>query len=412
MADAAALFKAGFFLARPADSCYDGRNFAPWEDTVMNQRELNELRRRFKPDRTAISKVYGCYVSSSRQIISYVDAPLGLLFQEEQEMYLNLLKKSLSGTLGRNLIDIEFSTRQVADSDEHRLLQTLRQTELQDPNARESLYRRIIDAIDMGESSYLILLAADTYDVPHRSRDDQEVPDGSDTVFRYFVCTICPVKDPTLALQYSDQDKEFRGSSTGHIAQPPVLGFLFPAFDDRSTNIYNALYYNHSPKENYETFVDTVFHTPVPKPAFEQKQSFEALLGDSLGEACSMEVVQAVQSELVQQIELHKESKVPEPLLINKEQVKEVLTGCGIEEDKLAKFSVEFDEAFGFDAEVHPKNIIDNKRMAIRTPDVTIQVDPAKADLVETRVIGGVKYLLINAEENVEVNGVNIHIGE
>ena len=125
-----------------------------------------------------------------------------------------------------------------------------------------------------------------------------------------------------------------------------------------------------------------------------------------------MEVVQAVQSELVQQIELHKESKVPEPLLINKEQVKEVLTGCGIAEDKLAKFSVEFDEAFGFDAEVHPKNIIDNKRMAIRTPDVTIQVDPAKADLVETRVIGGVKYLLINAEENVEVNGVNIHIGE
>ena len=172
----------------------------------MNQRELNELRRRFKPDRTAISKVYGCYVSSSRQIISYVDAPLGLLSQEEQEMYLNLLKKSLSGALGRNLIDIEFSTRQVADSDEHRLLQTLRQTELQDANARESLYRRIIDAIDMGESSYLILLAADTYDVPHRSRDDQEVPDGSDTVFRYFVCAICPVKDPTLALQYSDQD--------------------------------------------------------------------------------------------------------------------------------------------------------------------------------------------------------------
>ena len=96
----------------------------------MNQKELNELRRRFKPDRTAISKVYGCYVSSSRQIISYVDAPLGLLSQEEQEMYLNLLKKTLSGTLGRNLIDIEFSTRQVADSDEHRLLQTLRQTEL------------------------------------------------------------------------------------------------------------------------------------------------------------------------------------------------------------------------------------------------------------------------------------------
>ena len=131
----------------------------------MNQKELNELRRRFKPDRTAISKVYGCYVSSSRQIISYVDAPLGLLSQEEQDMYLNLLKKSLSCSLGRNLIDIEFSTRQLADSDEHRLLQTICQTDARDQNSREALYRRIINALDMGETNYLILLAADTYDV-------------------------------------------------------------------------------------------------------------------------------------------------------------------------------------------------------------------------------------------------------
>ena len=128
----------------------------------MNQKELNEIRRRFKLDKNAFSKIYGCYVNSNKEIISCVDASMGLMSQEEQEMYLNLLKKTLSGALGRNLIDIEFSTRQVADSDEHRLLQTLRQTELQDPNARESLYRQIIDAIDMGESSYLILLAADT----------------------------------------------------------------------------------------------------------------------------------------------------------------------------------------------------------------------------------------------------------
>ena len=148
----------------------------------MNQKELNEIRRRFKPDRTAISKVYGCYVSSARQIISYIDAPMGLMSQEEQEMFLNLLKKSLSGALGRNLIDIVFSTAQVADSDEHRLLQTLRQTALQDPNAREMLYRRIIDSIDMGDSSYLILLAADAYDVPRRGSDDQVLADGVDSL--------------------------------------------------------------------------------------------------------------------------------------------------------------------------------------------------------------------------------------
>ena len=117
----------------------------------MNQKELNELRRRFRLDKNNFSRVYGCYVNSNREIIAWVDTSMGLMRQEEQEMYLGLLKKSLSGTLGKNLIDVVFSTQQVADSDEHRLLQTLRQTELKDPASRETLCRQIIDCIDMGE---------------------------------------------------------------------------------------------------------------------------------------------------------------------------------------------------------------------------------------------------------------------
>ena len=338
----------------------------------MNQRELNELRRRFKPDRTAISKVYGCYVSSSRQIISYVDAPLGLLSQEEQEMYLNLLKKSLSGALGRNLIDIEFSTRQVADSDEHRLLQALRQTELQDPNARESLYRRIIDAIDMGESSYLILLAADTYDVPHRSRDDQEVPDGSDTVFRYFVCAICPVKDPTLALQYSDQDKEFRGSSTGHIALPPVLGFMFPAFDDRSANIYNALFYSKSAAEIHQEVIDAVFRVTPPLSAEEQKNAFGTALGDTLQQDCSYDVVQSVHEQLRQRIVEHKESRDPQPLTLTLHEVGDMLAGSGATARQAEAFQEECRRQYGDDAALDARNLMESGKFQITTPEVKI----------------------------------------
>ena len=125
-----------------------------------------------------------------------------------------------------------------------------------------------------------------------------------------------------------------------------------------------------------------------------------------------MDVMQTVHEQLCQRIELHKESKVPEPLLVSKEDVKDVLVSCGVPEQRIAKFSVDYDEAFGFEAELHPKNIIDDKRFEIHTPDVSIKVDPARTDLIETRVIGGVKYILINAEEDVEVNGVSIHIGE
>ena len=152
-----------------------------------------------------------------------------------------------------------------------------------------------------------------------------------------------------------------------------------------------------------------MFNTPVPQPAAEQKKSFEALLTTSLGDDCSLDVVQTVHDQLCQRIELHKESKVPEPLMISKEDVKEVLTSCGVSEEHLAKFSVDYDETFGFEADLHPKNIIDNKHFEVKTPDVVIKVDPARSDLIETRVIGGVKYILISADENVEVNGVNIN---
>ena len=215
----------------------------------MNQKELNELRRRFRLDKNNFSRIYGCYVNSNREIISWVDASMGLMRQEEQEMYLGLLKKSLSGALGKNLIDVVFSTQQVADSDEHRLLQTLRQTELKDPASRETLCRKIIECIDMGETNYLILLAADAYDVPHRGKDDELQHDASSEVFKYFVCSICPVKAPTLELRYDLDQSEFHSSSTGYIASPPELGFLYPAFDGRSANIYNVLFYSKNAAE-------------------------------------------------------------------------------------------------------------------------------------------------------------------
>ena len=139
----------------------------------MNLKEVSELRRRFRMDRNAISRIYGCFVNSSREIVSYIDESMGILPQDEAEKYLNLLKKALSGKLGKNLIDIIFSTEQVADSDEHRLLMALRDSELKDGEIREEFYQKIINSLDLGDSNYLILLAYDTYDVPHKNKNDE-----------------------------------------------------------------------------------------------------------------------------------------------------------------------------------------------------------------------------------------------
>ena len=151
----------------------------------MNQKEVSELRRRFRPDKSAVSRIYGCYVNSSREIVSYLDESLGSMPQDEVEKYLSLLKKSLSGTLGRNLIDLVFSTQQVADSEEHRLLMSLRDSKLKDHGTRERFYRKVIDSLELEESGYLILLVHDDYDVPRRAKDDTVMRDASDEVFSY-----------------------------------------------------------------------------------------------------------------------------------------------------------------------------------------------------------------------------------
>ena len=377
----------------------------------MNEKEIGEIRRRVRRDRSNMTAIYGCYVNGQKEIVSEFQRSTGTMPENEAEKYFGLLKRTLSGTIGKNLIDICFKTAQVADSPEHKLLMELRNSGLKDEALRAELYTKIIQSVNM-EDGFLILIGCDSYDVPFKSTDDETQTDASSETYTYLLCCVCPVKQTKPNLRYDAEDKAFHDTGIAQVPSAPEVGFLFPAFDSRATNIYNALFYTHSAKDNHEQLVDTLFRVSVPKPAAEQKKSFEALLGTSLQEECSLEVVQAVHEQLCQSIDLHKESKVADPLLISKEEVKHALSECGVSQKNIAKFSVDYDEVFGFDAQLHPKNIINNKRFEVTTPDVSIQVSPERSDLLQTRIIDGVKYILICADENVEVNGVPIHIAD
>lgn len=375
----------------------------------MNTKEVGEIKRRVRRDRSNMIAVYGCYVNDNKEIISEFKQSTGVMPENEADKYFGLFKKVLSGSFGKNLIDITFTTAQVAGAPEHKLLMELRKEQLRNDDRRREFYQKIIESVVL-ESSYLILLGCDTYDVPFKSKDDTHQADSSEETFTYLLCAVCPVKQSKSKLHYVPESKEFHDGGMIDLAAAPELGFLFPAFDNRSTNIYNALYYTHNQKVSQEAFIQAVFNTLVPMPAAEQKKAFDALLAASLEEECSMEVVQTVYDDLCQRIALHKESKVPEPLVVSKDEMKDALSSCGVSEQHIAKFSVNFDEVFGVNANLHPGNIIDSKRFEVKTPDVAIKVTPERSDLIETRIIGGVKYILICADENVEVNGVNICI--
>lgn len=375
----------------------------------MNEREVSEIRRRFRPDKSNITHIRGCYVSDKGEILSQLNQSVALMLEDEKEKILGILKRTLSGSLGKNLMDISFPTQQVVNGAEHKRLMKLRDSHLEDDEAVEDFFDHVRESVSM-ETNYLILLAYDAYDVPYRGRDGGRQDDASADVFSYILCSVCPVKLSKSALSYHTQEQAFHNSKTDWIVCAPELGFLFPAFDDRSTNLYGALYYSRDISDGHEAFIDAVFHSEPPMPAAAQKETFQSVLGGSLEDDCSMAVVQAVHAQFSDMIQEHKESKDKEPLVISKPEVNHVLKTCGLSEERVAAFDKDFDESFGAHADLSPQNLVDVKRFEVSTPDVKILVSPDRRDLIETRVLGGAKYILIRAEDGVEVNGVPISI--
>ena len=375
----------------------------------MNRKEIAEIRRRLNVDKNAITRLRGCYVNEKREVVAAFDRSLMSFPQEEQEKYLAIFKRTLAGVPGKNLIDIEFRADQVMDDEAHGLLMALRNTALSVDEGVQALCGKIIDSLEL-EGNYLILMMHDAYDVPFKHADENKADVISEEVFNYILVSVCPVKLTKPALSYCSDDNAFHSRELDWVVSAPELGFMFPTFDDRATNIYSALYFTRDASNVHDEFIDAVFHADAPMPAAEQREVFQAVLEDALDDELSLEVVQTVHEQLRDMIEAHDQDKTAEPLVVSKREVAGMLGACGVPDEKLAAFEEKYDTEFGQGISLSAVNIAEPKKFEVRTPDVVVQVNPERSDLIETRVIDGFKYILIRAEEGVEVNGVSINI--
>ena len=150
---------------------------------TMNEKELREIKRRFRPDRSNIPNIVGCFINASGQIISRFNQSILLTESDESEALLTVMKKTLSGSLGTNLVDMEFSTRDVTNAEEHKLLMTLRDSHLKDEEALGTFFSKIAESVHMN-CNYVVLLANDIYDVYTKENDEES---GSSTTFSYIV---------------------------------------------------------------------------------------------------------------------------------------------------------------------------------------------------------------------------------
>ena len=374
----------------------------------MNEKEIAEIRRHYRYDRSNITRICGCEVNKNKDIISEFDQSIGMMSEEDANGMLGLLKKALSGSLGRNLLEINFTTNQVESSEKYALISKLKASGLKDVELRAELYNKIIENFEI-DGSYIIILGYDEFDVFDVSADAMDSAEST-SVFSYMICAICPIKEGKVQMSYYSPEKCFRSVTSDSVVSRPEVGFVFPVIEDGATNIYKALYYTKNLENNYSELVDALFENEAPMPAKVQTQTFSEILQDTVKDECSLRVVSSVHAQLNQIIEESKNEKEEELPLVTKKDAGDMLRFCGVSEEKVEAFEQSFDECFGENAEIAPKNLSNSKQMQIETPDVTVKVNAGRTGAVETRIIDGVKYILIRADEDVTVNGVSINI--
>lgn len=371
----------------------------------MNQKEVSEIKKQFVQERCAITRICGCYVDGEKEKkLKFKEAFLALP-EEEMFKYFAILRKTLSGSIGRNLINMEFPLETEEEGGTQEFLLRLKSSKLEEDGLLEQFYDKVIDSYETVEN-YLILLIHQAYDVPGKAEDNTEMFDASDEVYEHILCCLCPVSLSKPGLSYDPVGNCFHNRIRDWIVDMPVIGFLFPAFNDRSADIHSILYYTQKADELRFDFIEPVLGCELPLSAGGQKETFQALIEETLGEACEYEVVKNIHENLNEMIEEKKDE--PEPLALDKAEVKHLLSRSGIGDEKLEHFEESYVAAAGKDAPLLAANIAETRKFEIKTPDVIIRVKPDRTDLVEQRIIDGRPCLVIELNNQVEVNGISV----
>lgn len=371
----------------------------------MNKKEILEIRKQFTPANCAITRICGCYVDHEKnKKLESKDAFLSLP-EEEAFKYFDIFKKTLSGTVGKNMLNMEFPIDAEMPGGTQEFLLKLRNSKLEDDMLLEEFYDKVIATYEYAENYYIILIHA-MYDIPGKTSDDLEMFDASDEVYEYFLMSICPVSLSKAGLCYNAEDNRIEDRIRDWIVDMPDKGFLFPAFNDRSTDLHSVLYYTKKSSDLQPEMIDQLLGAKMPMSADDQKETFQMIIEDTLGEDGDYETVRNIHETLNDLIEEHKEE--PEPLALDKTEMRKVFEQSGVDTEKMENFDRNFEENAGEKATLLASNITETKKFNIETPDVVIKVNPDRADLVETRIIDGRQCLVIPVDDHIEVNGINV----
>lgn len=373
----------------------------------MTRKELNEIKSQYTLEDCGILRLCGCYVDGERNKITQFNENFLNLPEEEKHKYFDIFKKTLSGTPGKNLVDMKFNVDAYADEGARTFLMNLRDSGLKDDRLLNEFYDRIINNYSY-VGNYLILLINQVYDIPAVTTDNIEMDDASDEVYSYILCSICHVNLSKPGLGYDEEDNNFHDKKQNHMVDVPDVGFLFPAFNKRSADEDMTLFYTKDVSEFEDGLIDCLLDCAVPLPAKQQKETFTSLVNEALGEEADLEIVKNIHENLEQIIE-EKKQESPAPVMLDKTEMKNLLEKSGVKEEKLENFEEHFEMAAGEHGKLVASNVSSGKKFEVKTPDVVIKINSDKTDIVSTQIIDGRQCLVIQIDERLEVNGISVN---
>lgn len=411
----------------------------------MTKRDILELKRRLKKTECTFTKMSGCYVNANKEKVLTFQQDFRDLAEEEYYKYLDLANKVLSGTVGNNLLKLDFSEDAKMPLGPQQVLLGIRESNLLNEELLDTFYQHVIDNFYF-TGNYLIILFRDVYDIPLKTSDNFKTGE-SEEVYEYILCAVCPVDLSKPALGYLQDDNRIGARIRDWVVGMPEIGFVFPLFDERSANIHSTLFYTKNTKEPHDEFMKEVLGCGLKRTTNEKKQVFKSIVLKAAPDADKGEelftTIQGGLQEIVVREEIEETEANPEvqPLL-----TKESLLGLpgfvDVTEDIINKIATAWDEQLDTEEDAPViKQMVDKKlaekasyqeekkslikenavlREQIKVhegidpqsedheEDVILRVSNKKADEIKTRIIDGKKYILIPVEDNQKtyINGV------
>lgn len=360
----------------------------------MKKKDILELKKRFKKDKCTFTRMCGCYVDGNKNIVLNLTETFLNLDEDEFFKYLEIAKKVLSGTVNNNLLQLNFPLEEMTEYTKQYELLELKKSKLKDEAMLDKFYKSIIDSYDY-TGNFLILLFHDAYDVITKTSDNLKI-DESEEVYEYIMCAICPVSLSKASLSYLEDENRIGARLRDWVVEAPNLGFVYPAFIDRSTDVHSIIYYAKNPKDTHPELMEEALGCPSKQTSKEQKETFTEIIKNSIdgdekrAEHYFMEIQDTLNTMIEEHNSMYEDVREDEePIILTPEVIQEILVDSGISEEESMRIEKSFTKNFA-DTELLADTVLDKGAVIInaqkkREEKLEKKVEDLQTKLEETK---------------------------